>query len=51
MKHLLIFVLAKFFVIGQAAVWAQIDQLPPEAGQTADKLIGLLTKTINVDPR
>jgi ABC-type multidrug transport system fused ATPase/permease subunit len=42
MKRLVIFLFAMVFVIGQAAVWAQIDQLPPEAGQTADKLIELL---------
>ena len=42
MKRLVVFLLAMVFVIGQAAVWAQIDQLPPEAGQTADKLIELL---------
>ena len=35
MKRLVIFLFAMVFVIGQAAVWAQIDQLPPEAGQTA----------------
>jgi hypothetical protein len=42
MKRLVIFLFAMVFAIGQAAVWAQIDQLPPEAGQTADKLMELL---------
>ena len=42
MKRLVIFLFAVVFVLGQAAVWAQIDQLPPEAGQTVDKLLELL---------
>ena len=42
MKRLVVFLLAMVFIIGQAALWAQIDQLPPEAKQKADKLIELL---------
>ena len=42
MKHSVVFLFAVVFIFGQAAVWAQIDQLPPEAGQTADKLLELL---------
>ena len=42
MNRLVIFLFAVVFVFWQAAVWAQIDQLPPEARRTADKLLELL---------
>ena len=42
MNRLVIFLFAVVLVFWQAVVWAQIDQLPPEAGQTADKFLELL---------
>ena len=42
MNRLVIFLFAVVLVFWQASVWAQIDQFPPEAGQTADKLLELL---------
>ena len=42
MNRLVIFLFAVVLVFWQASVWAQIDQLPPEAVQTADKLLELL---------
>jgi len=42
MKRLVVLLLAMFLSIGQAAVWAQIEQLPAEAVQTADTLMELL---------
>lgn len=42
MKRLVVFLFAMVSVFGQATVWAQNDQLLPEAGQTADKFLELL---------
>ena len=42
MKRLVIFLFAMVSIFGQATVWAQNDQLLPEAGQAADKLLELL---------
>ena len=42
MKRLVIFLFAMAFVVGQDAVWGQIDQLPSEAEQTAKKLLEFL---------
>ena len=42
MKRLVIFLFAMAFAVGQHAVWAQIEQLPPEAEQTTKKLLELL---------
>jgi hypothetical protein len=42
MNRLVIFLFAVVLVFCQAAVWAQIDQLSPEAEQTADKFLELL---------
>jgi hypothetical protein len=42
MNRLVIFLFAVVLGFWQAVAWAQIDQLPPEAKQTSDRLLELL---------